>query len=43
VIYLDDGVGERQWTVVTERGGPLEGKRVVRGRERECLAHYTGQ
>jgi hypothetical protein len=35
VVYLDDGAAERQWTVVTESRGPLAGRRVVRGRERE--------
>jgi hypothetical protein len=40
VIYLDDGRRERQWTVVTEFRGSLAGKRVIRGREPECLAHY---
>jgi hypothetical protein len=34
VIYWDDGHGERQCTVVTARGGPFSGQRVVRGRER---------
>lgn len=29
-----------QCTVVTETRGPLRGKRVVRGRETECEAHY---
>lgn len=40
VIYADGGQGERQYTVVTSRRGPLKGKRVVRGREMECLACY---
>lgn len=40
VVYVDGGQGERQYTVVTARRGPLTGKRVVRGREAECLAHY---
>jgi DNA polymerase (family 10) len=40
VLYVDGGRGERQFTVVTARRGPLEGKRVVRGREMECFAHY---
>jgi predicted flap endonuclease-1-like 5' DNA nuclease len=31
---------EMQRTVVTERRGPLDGKRVVRGREAECRQHY---
>ena len=42
VVYLDDGRSERQATVVTETHGPLVGRRVVRGRERECAAHYGG-
>jgi hypothetical protein len=40
VIYVDGGRGERQYTVVTASRGPLKGKRVVRGREVECLASY---
>ena len=43
VIYYDDGSGERQRTVVTERQGPLAGRRVVRGREAECRASYAPQ
>jgi len=27
--------------VVTEYRGPLTGRRVVQGRERECLAHWA--
>jgi DNA polymerase (family X) len=40
VLYCDDGRGERQWTIVTSQRGPLRGKRIVRGREAECLAYY---
>ena len=41
VIYFDDeGHDDGQVTVVTERRGALTGKRVVRGREAECAAHY---
>ncbi len=40
VIYFDDGVSAGQRTVVTETRGELRGRRVVRGRERECRAHY---
>ncbi len=40
VVYFDDAITTGQRTVVTETRGPLEGKRVVRGRERECLDHY---
>ena len=35
VIYWEDGIGERQCTVVTARTGPWAGHRVVRGRENE--------
>ncbi len=31
---------EHRWTVVTESRGHLQGKRVVRGRERECSDYY---
>ena len=41
VIYFHaDSQPEGQRTVVTETRGSLEGKRVVRGREAECHAHY---
>jgi DNA polymerase (family 10) len=33
VIYWDNGRGERQCTVVTAGPGPLNGRRIVRGRE----------
>lgn len=37
VLYFHDGEhDEGQCTVVTETHGPLEGRRVVRGRESEC-------
>ncbi len=40
VIYRDDAGGRGQWTAVTARVRPLRGRRVIRGREAECLAHY---
>jgi hypothetical protein len=40
VLYADGGQAERQYTVVTARLGPLKGKRVVRGREAECMTYY---
>jgi hypothetical protein len=43
VMYVDGGQGEQQFTVVTSRRGPLKGKRVVRGRDMECLALYRGR
>jgi hypothetical protein len=42
VIYVEDaGHRERQYTLVTSAHGPLAGRRVVRGREDECLAWYA--
>ncbi|MCE5197507.1 MAG: helix-hairpin-helix domain-containing protein [Armatimonadota bacterium] len=40
VVYFDGPEGSGQVTVVTSRGGPLSGKRVIRGREEECLEYY---
>jgi len=40
VIYYEKDGRESQHTVVTETRGPMEGKRVVRGRERECRRYY---
>ncbi|MCO6488920.1 MAG: hypothetical protein J5I98_10905 [Phaeodactylibacter sp.] len=40
VIYYNRDGDEGQATVVTQQGGPLDGLRVVRGRERECRAFY---
>jgi putative hydrolase len=43
VIYFEDGDHrEGQHTVVTETRGPLQGKRVIRGREPECRVFYRG-
>jgi putative hydrolase len=40
VVYFEKGEGENQCTVVTESRGPMKGKRVVRGKEKECKDHY---
>jgi Holliday junction resolvasome RuvABC DNA-binding subunit len=40
LFHHEDDTREGQATVVTEYRGPLAGKRVVRGREAETLAHY---
>lgn len=40
VLYYDGGGGERQATVITSQREPLFGKRIVRGREDECISHY---
>ncbi len=41
IFHYDDHQQEGQHTVVTEIRGPLAGRRVVRGREAECLAWYA--
>jgi hypothetical protein len=38
ILYFERDGHEDQCTVVTERHGPLAGRRVVRGREAECQA-----
>lgn len=43
VIHFDDGASSGQRTVVTETRGDLRGRRVVRGRERECREHYQAE
>jgi len=44
VIYFhSDRDGEAQRTVVTESQGALKGRRVVRGREQDCLEFYGRQ
>ena len=40
VLYHDGRDAEHRATVVTATKGALAGRRVVRGRERECIAHY---
>ena len=40
VIYRDDEDGSGQWTVITAQLGPMRGRRIVRGREADCLTHY---
>jgi len=43
VLYFEKEDQEDQATVVTETKGPLEGKRVVRGREQECRDYYQNK
>jgi hypothetical protein len=43
VLYHDDGSGERLHTVITAARGSLRGRRVVAGREPECVAFYLHQ
>jgi hypothetical protein len=40
VVHFEDGFTSGQRTVVTETRGDLRGRRVVRGRERECRRYY---
>ena len=40
VIFYEKDGQENQCTVVTEHKGPLQGKRVIRGREQECKEFY---
>ncbi len=40
IYFYDDHHREGQHTVVTETHGGLQGRRVVRGRETECLQYY---
>lgn len=40
VIYYERGGIQGQATVVTKQDGPLSGRRVIRGRERECQRYY---
>jgi len=41
IYFYDDLHHEGQHTIVSETHGPLTGKRVVRGRESECMDYYT--
>lgn len=43
VLFYSQNGEEGQCTVVTERSGRLTGRRVIRGREAECLIHYRDQ
>jgi hypothetical protein len=43
VIYFDNGSFKGQRTVITEKYGDLVGRRVVRGRERECRELMTSR
>jgi hypothetical protein len=40
VIYYERGGAQQQCTVVTTERGALAGKRMIRGRERECREYY---
>ena len=40
VIYRTAHAGGGQWTAMTSRFGPLTGRRIIRGLERECEEYY---
>jgi predicted flap endonuclease-1-like 5' DNA nuclease len=41
VIFREGDDEPGQWTVVTSKFGPLCGRRIVRGLERDCAEHYA--
>lgn len=41
IIACDGGADARQYTVITAERGRLTGRRIVRGHERQCAAHYA--
>lgn len=46
VIYLEDHrhIGQHgRWTIITSQFGKLRGKRIVRGREKECESYYKSR
>jgi hypothetical protein len=43
VIYRDDERDHGRWTVITSGFGALRGRRIVRGRETDCLDYYREQ
>lgn len=43
VLYYDNGQKDSQCTVITAEWGILEGRRIVSGRESECLRYYEVQ
>jgi putative hydrolase len=40
ILYQDGESGSHQCTVVTSHHGPLQGRRIVRGREAECEEYF---
>lgn len=40
IYYEQDNLPEGHRTIVSEHGGRLDGKRVIRGSEKACLRHY---
>jgi predicted flap endonuclease-1-like 5' DNA nuclease len=40
IIYRSPQTGGGQWTAMTSRFGDLQGRRIIRGLERECAQYY---
>jgi DNA polymerase (family 10) len=40
VLFCDNGSTEHRFTVITSEFGPLQGERIVAGREAECAKYY---
>jgi hypothetical protein len=40
VLFCDNGDTEHRFTIITSEFGPLEGERIVAGREAECEKYY---
>lgn len=40
ILYQDGESGAHQCTVITSHHGPLEGQRIIRGREAECQQYF---
>ncbi|MGZ5004908.1 MAG: helix-hairpin-helix domain-containing protein, partial [Chthoniobacterales bacterium] len=40
VLFCDNGDTEHRFTVITSEFGPLQGQRIVAGREAECEKYY---
>ena len=43
VLFYDDGKRESQCTVITAEWGILQGRRIISGRESECLEYYMSR
>jgi hypothetical protein len=43
VIYRTAQSDGGQWTVMTSRFGPLQGRRIIRGLEKECADYYASR
>jgi putative hydrolase len=43
VIYSSQDGKTQQWTVMTGTAGAFKGRRIVRGREKECSRFYAKQ